>query len=262
VSTQRLKLHRFDLKQEIITELDDVVAVDKAVCIIVNDEYYRTLIATPTMVKELVIGHLVGEGIVRTLDDVKKVEVSPLKVYVELYGDVDLNLINMSKVNLITTACGTTGAPLRNGQLKPLKVLGDIRIEAVKVLSMVRELNKRSEMFRRTGGTHSAMLCSIDGEVVVFAEDVGRHNAIDKVVGAAILSGVDLWGCVLVSSGRQSGEIVLKAARSGIPLIASVAGPLASGIKIADAAGTTLICFVRGRRMNVYTHPERIILGD
>ena len=82
---------------------------------------------------------------------------------------------------------------------------------------MVRELNKRSERFRRTGGTHSAMLCSIDGEVIVFAEDVGRHNAIDKVVGAAILSGVDLGSCVLVSSGRQSGEIVLKAARSGVP---------------------------------------------
>jgi FdhD protein len=112
---------------------------------------------------------------------------------------------------------------------------------------------------RETGGTHSAAICGPGGDVFAFAEDVGRHNAVDKVVGSGALRGVDLSGCVLISSGRQSGEMVLKAARGGIPVVASVAGPLESGIRLAEAAGITLICFVRGRHMNVYTNPERII---
>ena len=161
-------------------------------------------------------------------------------------------------MDLITTACGSLSTPIYGNQLSSLKITSDIKLEAEKIWGLVRELNLRSEIYKKTGGTHSAMLCSFEGEVLSFAEDVGRHNAVDKVIGAGILGKVDLGECVLISSGRQSSEIVLKVARSGIPIIASVAGPLRSGIGIADATGITLICFVRGRRMNIYTHHERI----
>jgi FdhD protein len=103
------------------------------------------------------------------------------------------------------------------------------------------------------------MLFSLGGDPLFFGEDVGRHNAVDKVVGAGVLEGLDFGGCVLVSSGRLSGEIVLKAARVGVPVVVSVAGPLESGVRIAEAAGITLVGFVRGRRLNVYTHGERIV---
>lgn len=259
MSTERIKLRRVDLEQGVSIERDDVVASDEAVCIFVNGEYYRTLIATPAMIEELVVGHLVGEGIIDSLDDLKEVEVNPLKVRVELRVDVDLNVLNMGKVDLITTACGSLSTPIRGERLSSLMVASKINVEAEKIWGMVRELNLRSEVFRETGGTHSAMLCSLDGGVLSFAEDVGRHNAVDKVIGAGLLMGVEMGGCVLISSGRQSSEIVLKVAHSGIPVIASVAGPLKSGIGIADATGITLVCFVRGRRMNVYTHNERIL---
>ncbi len=258
MSTTGIKLHRVDLEHEVITERDDTVATDEAVCIFVNGEYFRTLIATPTMIEELVVGHLMGEGIIDSLGDLKAVEVEPLKVHVELREDVDLDLLNMSKVDLITTACGSLSTPIYGNQLSSLKITSDIKLEAEKIWGLVRELNLRSEIHKKTGGTHSAMLCSFEGEVLSFAEDVGRHNAVDKVIGAGILGKVDLGEYVLISSGRQSSEIVLKVARSGIPIIASVAGPLRSGIGIADATGITLICFVRGRRMNIYTHHERI----
>jgi FdhD protein len=258
VSTKRIKLHRVDLEYKDITERDDTVASDEAVCIFVNGEYYRTLIATPTMIEELVVGHLMGEGIIDSPGDLKAVEVEPLKVRVELRENVDLDLLNISKVDLITTACGSLSTPIQGYQLSSLRITSDIEVEAEKIWGMVRELNLRSEIYKKTGGTHSAMLCSPDGDVVSFAEDVGRHNAVDKVIGAGILGKIDLGECVLVSSGRQSSEIVLKVARSGIPMIASVAGPLRSGIGIADATGITLICFVRGRRMNIYAHHERI----
>jgi len=262
VSISEIKLHRFDLRQGAVREVEDEVAVDEAVCIFVNDEYYRTLIASPTMKKELVVGHLIGEGVIGSINEVQGIEIKPPKVYVDLSSDVDLDFLNRIRLDLITTACGSLTTPLRNNQLRTLKVSSNVRIEAEKIRSMVSELNRRSGLFRRTGGTHSAMLCSLDGSVLAFAEDVGRHNAVDKVVGAGALGGFDMSRCMLVCSGRQSSEIVLKAARSGVPAIASIAGPLESGIRIADAAGITLICFVRGRRMNVYTHPQRLYLSS
>ena len=261
MSTKRIKLHRVDLEHKIITERDDTVSTDEAVCVFINGEYYRTLIATPTMIEELVVGHLIGEGIINSLDDLKAVEVEPLKVRVELQDEVDLDRINMRKVNLITTACGSLSPPVRGDQLDQMWNASDIEVEAERIWDMVRELNLRSQIYRETGGNHSAMLCSPEGEVLSFAEDVGRHNAVDKVIGEGLIRGIRLEECVLVSSGRQSSEIVLKVARCGTPVIASVAGPLESGIKIADATGITLVCFVRGRRMNVYTHHDRISIG-
>ncbi len=258
MATGEFKLHRYDLKQGTISVSDDLVATDEAICIFINDEYYRTLIATPTMIKELIVGHLLTEGIIKSLDEVRELEVEPLKVHVKLSVDLDLALINMGKVDIITTACGSLITPPKSDQLEDMKNISDIKVKAETISGLARELNMRSKVYRETGGTHSAMLCTKDGQVLFFAEDVGRHNAVDKVIGAGILKKIDFGECVLFSSGRQSSEMVLKVAHSGVPIIASVAGPLGSGIRIADATGITLVCFVRGRRMNVYSHSERI----
>lgn len=259
MASEHVRLYRVDLEKRSKREIDDVVASDEAVCVFINDEFYRTMIATPGMTKELVLGHLFTEGVIGSMEDVAELEVLPLKVHVELRGEVDFERLNMSKVDLITTACGSLSTPVNPGQLEALGVSSDVKIEAEVVWRMVRELNLRGEKYKETGGTHSAMLCKVDGEVISFAEDVGRHNAVDKVIGAALIEGVDFGECTLMSSGRQSSEMVLKAARSGVPVVASVAAPLASGIQVARVTGITLVCFVRGRRMNVYSHNERVI---
>jgi len=259
LASEHVRLHRVDLKERSKREIDDVVASDEAVCVFINDEFYRTMIATPGMTRELVLGHLFTEGVIGSMKDVAELEVLPLKVHVELRGEVDFERLTMSKVDLITTACGSLSTPVNPGQLEALGVSSDVKIEAEVVWRMVRELNLRGEKYKETGGTHSAMLCKVDGEVISFAEDVGRHNAVDKVIGAALIEGVDFGECALMSSGRQSSEMVLKAARSGVPVVASVAAPLASGIQVARVTGITLVCFVRGRRMNVYSHNERVI---
>lgn len=259
MSIKTVKLLRVDLRRGAAGEVDDEVAVDEAVCIFVNDEHYRTLIATPTMKRELVVGHLIGEGAIRTVEEVSKLEINPPKVNVFTRENVDLEFLRWSRRELLTTACGSPTTDRIENQMSILRVSSDVKIEAEKVREMAIELNRRSLIFRRTGGTHSSMLCSLEGSVLAFAEDVGRHNAVDKVLGAGSLNGHDLSRCILVCSGRQSSEIVLKAAASGIPVIATVAGPLKSGIRVAKAVGITLICFVRGRRMNVYTHPQRLV---
>jgi FdhD protein len=260
MSSIEIKVCRFELDSGDIKEREDRIAADAAVCIFVNGEFFRTLLASPVMIEELVVGHLLGEGIVGSGDEIVGVEVTPLKVYVELRGEVDLGRLTMGKMDLITTACGA--AAVSPGELRELNLpwaaTGGV-IGAERIWLMARELNLRSNTYKETGGTHAAMLFSLKGDPLFFGEDVGRHNAVDKVIGAGVLEGVDLGGCGLVSSGRLSGEIVLKAARVGIPVIASVAGPLESGVRIAEAAGITLVGFVRGRRLNVYTHGERIV---
>ena len=125
----------------------------------------------------------------------------------------------------------------------------------------VRNLNTIAENFRKTGGVHVAALYTTDGELVALAEDVGRHNAVDKVIGAGATKKMDFRNLFLALSGRLTGDIVLKAARMKIPVIASLAAAISSGLEAAQLTRVTLIGFVRGKRMNVYTYPERIVLG-
>ena len=131
-------------------------------------------------------------------------------------------------------------------------------MEAQVILDSVRRLNTLAETFRRTGGVHIAALYSVDGELKALAEDVGRHNAVDKVFGAGALNKLDFTKCFLASSGRLTGDIVLKAARMRVPAVASMTAAISSGVEAAQRTGITLIGFVRGKRMNLYTYPERI----
>jgi FdhD protein len=260
-AVREIDLHRFDLNQGSVGIISDEVAVDEAVCIFLNERYFRALIASPGMRRELVVGHLFCEGVVESEDEVQDIEMQPAKVYVTLNKEIELDHLMRGRVDLITTACGAPTRPLRTNELGFSKIASSVELCAQDVSLMVRELNKQGTLFHSTGGVHSAMLCSPDGKCLAFAEDVGRHNAVDKVVGAGILMGVNLSVCILISSGRQSGEMVLKVARVGIPVIASVSAPLTSGIRVAEASGITLIGFVRGQRMNVYTHPQRVSIN-
>jgi len=134
------------------------------------------------------------------------------------------------------------------------------RVGAEVVSESVRRLNTLAETFRKTGGVHVAAVYSVDGDLVTYAEDVGRHNAVDKVIGVCSLRALDFSQSLLASSGRLTGDIVLKAARMGIPIVASLAAAVDSGVEVAKRTHVTLVGFVRGQRMNVFTLPERITL--
>ena len=256
------KVIRIGLKPSaVVSEIDDEVALDEPTCIFVNGEYHVTLIATPTMKKELAVGYLFSEGVIGSADDIQSIELRGMDVHLKLKSEVDLRDAAVSTMNLIVTACASSPRKPASSVNLP-KVTSNLHVDAGRILEMIAELNRRSSVHLRTGGTHAAMLCSEEGEVLAFAEDVGRHNAVDKVIGSMVLQGRDLGRCILTSSGRQSGEMVQKAARGGIPIVASMTAPLASGIRLADMAGITLICFARGRRLQVYTNPYRILIDS
>ena len=240
------------------TEAEEELALDEPVCIFVNGEYHVTLIATPEMREELAAGYLLTQGIIESVKEIEGIEIDDGNVKVELNGAVDLREASVSMMNLIVTACGSSPRAERSPIRLP-EVSSGLRVEASRLKDMITALNSRSSVHRRTGGTHAAMLCNREGEVLAFAEDVGRHNAVDKVIGAHALKGGVLSECVLLSTGRQSGEMVQKACRVGVPVIASMTVPLVSGVRLAEASGVTLTS-LGGGRLRVYSGPQRIIV--
>ncbi|MBN2336490.1 formate dehydrogenase accessory sulfurtransferase FdhD [Candidatus Bathyarchaeota archaeon] len=246
MSIRRLKITRH--RDGAIESLEDAVAQDVAVCIFIDGEYYRTLIASPEMTEELVTGHLFTEHIISTPGAISDMKVSPERVDVTLRTPVDLKEALIEKRRLITTACS---APAPISTIHPVKE--GRGIDTALIHGIIRRLNEESNIFKQTGGTHSAFIHHSTQGAAAFAEDIGRHNAIDKAIGRCLLDGVNLGECTLASSGRLSAEIILKAAAAGIPTVCSISAPLASGITAAKEAGITLIGFVRGHRMNQYT---------
>jgi len=242
--------------------VEEPVAIEAPVNIFLNDNYLITLLATPEFQKELALGWLLDEGVLGSLEEVRRIVVDKEIVNVLTQHPIKeerLRVVGVSR--LITTACGLSASKFfrtiagTNTQL----IDSDYKVRAVDIIKMAQKLDE-ARLFRVTGGVHVAALFE-EERLVALAEDVGRHNAVDKVVGMAIQSKVDFSSCVLISSGRQPADMVLKAARMGIPIVASRAAPIRSGIIAAERAGVTLVCFVRDQRMNIYTHPSRISIG-
>ncbi len=238
----------------------EAVAMETPINLYLGREHVATVLASPGQMKELAVGFLVDEGIMPTVDEIGEIVVRGLDVRVQTAKDVKLRLKAYGAARMITTSCGSVEAFLRLlDRMEKPKVTSDLKVHPQAILQMVGELNKQSLTFKATGCTHAAAVFAPDEVCVSFAEDVGRHTAVDKALGAALLTKVDLHSCTLTSTGRLSGDIVLKAARIGLPIVASIAGPLYSGIHAAEKTQVTLVAFVRGQRMNVYSHPERIL---
>ncbi len=256
-------VERIDTHSNTRKRIEEPVALEAPINIFVDNHYVITLLATPEFQKELALGWLFDEGILQSLGELEKVEVQHDSVKVMLTHPIEeekLRAVSVSR--LFTTACGLSAREFFDtigGGGKQL-VVSDYQVKAADLIEMVQKLNE-ARLFRASGGVHTAALFE-EENLVALAEDVGRHNAIDKVVGIGIQSGVDFSNSMLASSGRQPADMVLKAARIGVPIVASRAAPIRSGIIAAEEAGVTLVCFVRDQRMNVYSHPHRILLGN
>ena len=157
----------------------------------------------------------------------------------------------------ITSGCGRGASFYSAADVHEQKVESQIGISAIKVFTLVKEFQHRSQVFRTTGGVHSAALCDTKG-ILIFAEDIGRHNAIDKILGECLLRDISTDDRIIITSGRISSEILLKIAKRNIPMLISKSAPTDLGLRLAHNLGVTLIGFVRGERMNVYTHGWRI----
>jgi len=242
----------------------DMVAEEKPVHIFLNGEHYVTILCSPDQLSELAVGHLLSQGILKSLGEIEDMKLDNRTFHIRLRDDVDIRkrmLVSKSLGRLILSSCGSSNYwPLAGliDRLHLRKIQDKATVDSRIISESVKHLNVAARLFRRTGGVHVAALYSFGGDMLALAEDIGRHNAVDKVIGAAALGGLGFGECFLASSGRLSGDIVLKAGHLGIPVVASMSAALSSGVEAAKFAGITLIAFVRGVRMNILTHPDRI----
>jgi FdhD protein len=263
---REIQVSRIDVSTQKLEQKRDFVAEETPLHIFLNQTHYVTILCSPNQLKELAIGHLLSEGVLKSINEIREIRLEKGgKCIVRLKPDIDVEKrisISQPFTRLIVSACGSPDYwPLSKliDRLSLTKVKLGLTVEARIISESVKQLNTLAETFRKTGGVHVAALYSASGELLTFSEDVGRHNAVDKVIGAGASKKLDFEKSFLALSGRLTGDIVLKSARTRIPIVASMTAAINSGLEAAQRTGITLIGFVRGKRMNVYTHPERLV---
>ncbi len=254
---------KIDLSSGKAQKIVDYVAEEFPLQLFVNTTFWATILCSPTNLRELAVGHLLSEGIVKSIGEIEEVTLNEKEqsCTVKLMPTIKVeDRIQISRLHarVILSACGS-GSPYQYKGKTP-KVGSTLTVKAQVIFDSVNQLNFKAEGFRKTGGLHVAAIYKSDGTLVSLAEDVGRHNAVDKVIGMAALGKVDFGGCFVALSGRISGDVAFKAAKVGLPIVASLSAALSSGIATAQESNVTLAGFVRGKRLNVYTNPERIII--
>lgn len=256
--TEKIPILR--LTDEGQSSLDDVVVREFPLTIIFNNQELVTLLCSPKDLNYLAVGFLFSEGLISSKVEIKKVLVDDQRGVIRV-ETVDGNTADSELIfkRLITSGCGRGAAFYSAADVQDhMKVESQIQMSAQDVLTMVKEFQQRSEVFKATGGVHSAALCDTKS-ILLFNEDIGRHNAIDKIFGECLLKDIATDDHVVITSGRISSEILLKVAKRNIPILISKSAPTDLGVKLANDLGVTLLGFVRGKRINAYTNYSRII---
>lgn len=226
-----------------------------------NDSELATLICSPGGHNELAAGFLLSEGLVREPSDINEITFNEEDglIWVETNRPVPEaeNFLRRQ----IASCCGKGRALLYfvndARQLEPVQ--SAYQFTAPDILRLIGLLDKSSDAFRLTGGVHSAALAD-KKDLLVICEDIGRHNAVDKVMGYAFLNRINTNDKCLLLSGRVSSEILIKAARTGLPLVVSRSAPTFLAVDLADQYNVTLVGFARGEKLSVYSHEERIMM--
>jgi len=242
------KYHAQELTDDGPREKNYVVAVEDTIELFVNDVSIASILATPEMQKELAYGYLICEGIVKASGDIQDIRIDGNTIHIEVEPTEHLELWRELR------SSGCVGVRWEENESVSVNSDTIFSPETIKKSLVFLE----SEVYTSTRGTHAACLVNTVGECVAKAIDVGRHNAFDKVAGRAYLLGIDVSKHFILSTGRQSAGMVLKAARAGIPLVATKTAPLNTGIDAAQRTGVCLVCFVSHDKMSVFAHPERL----
>lgn len=237
----------------------------------INGKSHTLLMINPNAVRELALGFCLSEGLVSSPEQIEDIEVGSADLPglgKAWYADIELpkDLARAAKVRRVApaaTSCGLCG-------LESFSQLGrnvnpvsktDLAIDAGVLLNLGKAMVDAQTIHSLTAGTHAALLGRPDGEVIAVREDVGRHNALDKALGAGLDRGVDLSECIAYFSGRVSYEMALKAVRARVQMLGSMSAPTALGVRLLDRLGVTLAAFARPPRFTIYTHPQRVLLN-
>jgi FdhD protein len=256
-------------------EADDKLAAEEPLQLSINGAPLSIVMRTPGHDLELGLGLLLAERVITSLDQVERVRISaeageaapaglPLSADLIESNQVDFYLRSAKRLPqrsfMQSSACGVCGATTVESLALDFPVLPPgPNVRAALLPELAARLREQQRLFDQTGGLHAAGLFTTDGELVMLREDIGRHNAVDKVVGRALLDGLlPLHSYVLAVSGRGGYEIIQKAVAAGIPVVTAVGAPSSLAVQTAHRFGLTLVGFLREGRFNIYSSPERI----
>jgi FdhD protein len=250
---------------------DDLVVVEEPLEIRVagaGDEGPGTSLSvtmrTPGHDVELAVGFLHGEGIVRFREDIAGSRISGLDgniVRIQLAGGVDFDAAKLHRHFYMTSSCGVCGnssLAAVERMLRSPHVDGALKVSPALIESLSERARTGQDVFRETGGLHASCLFDAQGKLLDVREDVGRHNALDKLIGALLRDGADTSKGFALITSRASVEMVQKSATAGIAILAAVSAPTALAVRVAESCGQTLIGFARGNTFSVYTGGERV----
>jgi FdhD protein len=263
-----------EIRGESVKQIPASVVVEEPLEIRINEQPVAVLMRTPGAEKELAVGFCLSEGLIASLSDIALVhhcgrslpstmedseaglEESRNMVRITLVSPEASSDPRLDVVRLVRSGCGRTDAEELASQLVPLD--NDLRVQRKILPKLSSTIKQEQEAYREAGGIHAAGIFTSHGELVTIREDIGRHNAVDKVLGHCLMQGIPLKDKILVCTGRASYEMVTKAVRLGLPVAASISSPTSLAVELAEHLHCTLIGYLRGQRMRIYTHPWRL----
>ncbi|MGX1902175.1 formate dehydrogenase accessory sulfurtransferase FdhD [Thermolongibacillus altinsuensis] len=245
-----------------IHEEDEIVA-EFPLTLVVNGEEFATMVCSPDHLDELVIGFLASEGLIRFKSDIKNLSIDESRgfAYVDLHAKQPINQQYFSK-RFIGSCCGKSRQFYLHNDVKTAKTaITNINISVKQCFHLMKNMQNGSIIFQKTGGVHNAAICS-NSEIIVARSDIGRHNALDKLYGYCLLQQIPVRDKMIAFSGRVSSEVLLKVSKIGVGILLSKSAPTDLALQLAEDLNITVVGFIRGNKLNVYTHPEHILEAD
>lgn len=242
------KIKAISYKNGLNKEVDEEIVSDETINLNINNTIQRSLSGLEDSLKEFITGYLIGEDMINSIDEIKDIKINGPNIYAE----VESSKLNEGETVLCSDSAG--GWRKKIETIKPVK--SNLIIPKEDILNNMERLRENAITWQATGGTHVAAIVYEDKFIV--KEDVSRHVAVDKVIGAGAYEGFDFSKSYIVYSGRMPADMVIKVVRAGIPILVSNASPAFSGYTTAKKGNITLVGFVRGNRFNVYANTNRI----
>lgn len=246
-----------------LSAFTDHVADEVPVALEYNGISHAVMLASPDHLEDFVTGFSLTEGIISSVQDIRDIQVkrggNGITVKLEIAPQCFFHLKEKRRTLAGRTGCGLCGAEsLDQVYRQPTPVTSAAHFSLPALHQAFRHLKSQQVLMQYTGATHAAGWLDGTGRLTLIREDVGRHNALDKLIGALARAGIDGAGGAVLVTSRASYEMVLKTAAAGIGFLAALSAPTSLAIQLAESAQLTLVGFVRGQRMNIYTHPERL----
>jgi FdhD protein len=255
------------MRKGVLSELDDLVVDEHAVALVYNGISHAVMMATPADLEDFALGFSLSEGIIADAGECYGIEAANgaggITVDIDIASGAFMALKERRRTLAGRTGCGLCGVDSLDQVCRPLPQLPPARgFHAAGVRRALGEIGARQELTRLTGAAHAAAWCGMDGTLRIVREDVGRHNALDKVIGAMTRAKADPADGFLLITSRVSFEMAQKASLAGVPALVGMSAPTLAAVELAERAGMTLLAFARGSDFVCYTHADGLQLDD